>query len=97
MSEVLTLASRKALAAEDLATTLTHWQVLDIVHIHAHGNLQIGSAAPWKPLQQLIDYGVLKVGVRAARPCVVPGHRFRPVLEALWRSGRVSRPAEVEA
>ena len=82
-------------APEDVAASLTHWQVLDIVHVHTHGTLQIGAAAPWKPLRELIDADVLKLGVSAARPCVVQGQRFRPVLESLWRSGRVARPAEV--
>lgn len=90
MSEVLELAS---VAAEDLASRLTHWQVLDIVYVHAHGNLKIGKAALWRPLQQLVDEGVLKFSaLRAVHPVLVPGHRFRPVLEALWRSGRVRRP-----
>lgn len=99
MSEgVLTLASARAMAAEDLAASLTHWQILDIVYVHKTGRMQISvGTPPWRPLQRLIDLGILK-------PCsvqnsvvayLVPSHRFRSILENLWRSGRVARPAEV--
>lgn len=99
MSEQLTLAPKKALPAEDLAASLTHWQVLDVVYIHAHGRLQIGKLQPWKPTQELVDAGVLKrvAGSTVTNSYLVPGHRFRSVLENLWRSGRVGRPEEVMA
>lgn len=98
MSEVLTLASRKALAAEDLADTLSHWQVLDIVYVQANGRMQTPAHVdPWKPTKTLIELGILKPS--AVRTTVanylVPGNRFRPVLEALRRSGRVRQPEEV--
>ena len=90
------LEEQKAPSAEEQAAKLSHWQILDMVFIHREGRMQITGTPPWRPVNQLIDLGILKKSaVVAHSPYLVPGHKFRPVLECLWRSGRVARPAEV--
>ena len=95
MSQVLELAS---IAAEDVAARLTHWQVLDIVHVYREGRIKVSPQRdPWPPLAALVADGVLKrcANFNSRAAYLVPGHRFRAVLESLWRSGRVQR-AEVQ-
>lgn len=78
--------------AESLADRLTHWHVLDIVHVARNGNLQLCAVTPWRPTKQLIQWNVLKYasGVGKYR-ILVPGHRFLSVLCALERSGRIAK------
>lgn len=93
--EVDEAALKRAVSAEDLAATLSRWQVLDIVHVHREGRLQLSATQnPCAPLRKLIDLEIFKRPYRgdSVVDYIVPAHRFRPVLEALWRSGRVRRP-----
>jgi len=88
-------ALKRAVSAEDQAAALSHWQVLDIVHVHREGRLQLSATQnPCAPLRKLIDLEIFKRPYRgdSVVDYIVPAHRFRPVLEALWRSGRVKRP-----
>lgn len=82
-----------AMPAESLAQQLNHWQILDIVHVARNGNLQVGSASPWRPLFQLILWGVLKYASAQSEQVkhrvLVPGPRFQAVLYALERAGRI--------
>lgn len=92
-------ALKRGQSAEDQAATLSRWQVLDIVHIHREGRLQLSATQnPCAPLRKLIDLEILKRPYRgdSVVDYLIPAHRFRPVLEALWRSGRVRRPEVVE-
>lgn len=86
----LDVLTANALSAESLAEKLSHWQVMDIVFVANHRGLQLGAARPWRPLDQLIQWGVLKYSSEGAKHLVlVPSHRFKAVLAALVRSGRI--------
>lgn len=91
-SEILDRADElRAIAAEALAERLNHWQIMDIVHVAKHDNIMLGAAHPWKPLDQLIQYGVLKFASATAKNrLLVKGHRFQAVLYALERAGRIA-------
>lgn len=81
-----------AMSAEGLAHSLNHWQVLDIVHIARNGPMQVGAARPWKPLNDLIAFGILKYAGGAGKHInLVPGPRFISVLYALERAGRIAK------
>ena len=81
-----------AQCAEEQAAALSHWQVLDLVYVYENGRMQISTTPPWKPTRELLEAGIFrKSAVVTHDPFLVPGHRFRCVLEALWRSGRVQR------
>lgn len=78
-------------AAEVLASSLSHWQLMDIVYVARHGNMKAGSKRTCGPLQGLIDSDVFKLSCpKAIHRVVVPGTRFQAVLYALERSGRIA-------
>lgn len=93
----LTLKEFLQVSAEEEAARLSHWQVLDIVFVHRNGRIQVAAKTPpCRPLAQLVALGILKRSDtnNTSNALLIPAHRFRPVLECLWRSGRVKRPED---
>lgn len=95
MNEISAREQETAPSAEDLAAGLSHWQVMDIAYIHRHGPLRVCGDQPCAPLRRLVDANVLKFS-EIPKPVktryLIAASRFHPVLEALYRAGRLTRP-----
>lgn len=91
------MAKRADEAADMVARRLSRWQILDMVYIHRNGRMEIGRRADGTtraPVQRMLDEGILEMG--GSHRYVMPGKRFMPVLQALYRAGEVSTLAKTD-